>query len=162
MTNRFPYPYTVHDALSFMARAHNSKDSGVYAWTISLTPEGPPIGGVGLEPGSDIHYRTGEMGYWIGEEYWGRGYASEVCAAMTNYAFGLEKGVKGDGDRLLRMGATVHSGNPGSGRVLTKCGYTLEGVMRGVVWKYGERMDLEIYGLLREEWEDRKREQEKT
>jgi RimJ/RimL family protein N-acetyltransferase len=156
MTNRFPSPYTLADAHAFISKSLNSKESGVYAWTISLTPEGPPIGGCGLEQGVDIHCRVAEIGYWLGEAYWGRGYMREVCTALTEYVFKLERGLDGEGERLLRIGAGVYGGNVGSGRVLVRCGYRLEGVMRGCVWKWGERRDLEMYGMLREEWEEMK------
>jgi RimJ/RimL family protein N-acetyltransferase len=157
MTNRFPSPYTVADAHIWLTKALNPKESGVYAWTISLAPTGPPIGGCGLEPGSDIHCRNAEIGYWLGEEYWGNGYGSELCAALTRWAFEQPKGVSGEGESLLRIGAGVYGGNVGSGRVLRRCGYRLEGTMRGIVWKWGERRDLEVYGLLREEWEELQR-----
>ena len=137
-----------------MSRALNPKDSGTYAWVISLSPTGLPIGGCGLDPGSVDQEGTAEIGYWLGEEYWGKGYGSEMCTALTAYAFGLERGIEGDRIPLVRVGATVTGGNVASGNVLVKCGYRHEGTLRRIVWRLGERKDLEMYGLLREEWEE--------
>jgi RimJ/RimL family protein N-acetyltransferase len=78
----------------------------------------------------------------------------EVCAALTGYGFALERGLDGESESLLRIEAGIFSGNVRSGRVLSRCGFRFEGVIRGSVWKWGERRDLEMYGMLREEWEE--------
>lgn len=151
MTNRFPSPYTLADAENFCALALDTKNSGVHAWIITKSKHSEPIGGCGLYPGSDVLAQNAEVGYWIGEEYWGKGYATEACRALTDWAFRLEHGVKGN--KLQRLGAEVFEGNPGSGTVLKKCGYSHDGTKRGIIYKWGEIKDMEIWGQTRKEWE---------
>ncbi|KIW06896.1 uncharacterized protein PV09_02566 [Verruconis gallopava] len=154
MTDRFPHPYTEQDGVDFMLKALNPKKSNVYAWVVSLTPEGPPIGGCGFVPGTDVLRRNAEIGYWLGEEFWGKGYATLVCDALTNWAFEQEQGITGE--KLQRVGAQVYGGNKGSEKVLMKCGYKHEGTMRDIVYKWGEVRDLKAYGMRRLDWEQRK------
>jgi len=156
MTDRFPHPYALTDATAFISRALSPSTSNTYAWCISLTPTSPCIGGCGFEPGPDVFCANAEIGYWLGEEYWGRGIGTTVCRVMTDWAFGREEGVTGK-QRVQRLGAGVFGGNPASGAVLKRSGYTYEGCMRGIVLKWGEIRDLEIYGLKREEWEERRK-----
>jgi ribosomal-protein-alanine N-acetyltransferase len=155
MTNRFPNPYTEADAESFITKCLSSKTSNVYSWAISMGLDGPPIGSCGAEPGQDICCRNAELGYWIAEEHWGKGYATLVCRAFTDWAFGQENGMTGES--LNRLGASVLGGNPGSGAVLRKCGYVFEGAMKDMIWKWDMIRDLEIYGMTRKQWEDGKK-----
>jgi ribosomal-protein-alanine N-acetyltransferase len=154
MTNRFPSPYTEADAASFITKSLSSKTTNVYAWAISIGPNGPPIGCCGAEPGQDIFCRNAELGYWIAEEHWGKGYGSAICRAFTDWAFEQEHGLTGE--KLNRLGANVFGGNPGSGAVLRKCGYEFQGAMKDMVWKRGVVRDLEVYGMTRKEWESKK------
>ena len=83
----------------------------------------------------------GELGYWIGRPFWGRGYATEAARACLAYAFphfGLHKVV-----------ACHDPGNPASGRILVKLGMTHEGTRRGHLRKGDVYLDTVDYGLLR-------------
>lgn len=73
---------------------------------------------------------------------------------MTDWAFEREEGVSGE--RLQRLGAGVLGRNERSGAVLKKCGYKYQGNMKGIVWKWDKIRDMEIYGLTRVEWEERR------
>jgi RimJ/RimL family protein N-acetyltransferase len=90
-----------------------------------------------------------EIGYWIGVPYWNRGYASEAAAEIVRYGF-EECGM----DRIF---ACHFQRNPASGRVLQKVGMQYEGTLRRHLVKWGERIDLAFYGILREEWEAKRR-----
>jgi [ribosomal protein S5]-alanine N-acetyltransferase len=104
----------------------------------ALTPE--LAGGIGLIPQTDIHAGTAEIGYWLGEPYWGRGIMSAALAAFTGFAF--------PGFRLRRLYALVLEWNPASMRVLEKCGYVREGVLRRNALKDGAVADEIVYARL--------------
>jgi ribosomal-protein-alanine N-acetyltransferase len=135
--SRLPHPYTTGDADAWIGRA--SPQSPVTDFAIVV--DGDAVGGIGVEIGRDVFYRSAEIGYWLGEPYWGRGIASEALRAMTEYAF-----VTFD---LCRLQAGVFEWNPASMRVLEKAGYTLEARHRKNVTKDGETIDRLVYALVR-------------
>lgn len=91
--------------------------------------------------------KRAELGYWLAASAWGRGYATEACRAMIDLGF-AQLG-------LARIYAQVIAGNAASCRVLDKLGMVCEGVQRRHVRKAGDRHDLILYGLLRDEWQAR-------
>lgn len=143
-TLNIPHPYERHHAEEWIA-AHSGqfqrRESVTYA--ITLRTEGTLVGAVGLIVDPDNE--TAELGYWIGKPWWGRGYASEAARALVKWGFpALE---------LHRIHASHFPRNPASGAVLRKIGMRHEGTLREHVLKWGERLDLERYGLLRREFE---------
>lgn len=157
MRNTFPHPYTLHDARQFIAGLASatstttplSPDGILLHYAICLsqpsnTTPGPHIGTIGLKPLSDVESRTVEVGYWVGREHWGRGYATEAVAAFSRWAFETFPAV-------LRLEANVHEGNAGSEAVLLRAGFRREGVRRKAVWKNDGSLDLVLFGMLREE-----------
>jgi RimJ/RimL family protein N-acetyltransferase len=129
----FPYPYTKKDAEWWIAVG--SRQNGVVARVIEW--EGALVGGVGLTPQSGWRSHQAEIGYWLGEEYWGRGIASEALRQMTEAAFTeLAFG---------KLFAPVLAPNRASMRVLEKNGYRLEGVLEDEVEKNGRRFDIHHY-----------------
>ncbi|HEY2375574.1 MAG TPA: GNAT family protein [Gemmatimonadaceae bacterium] len=90
------------------------------------------------------HYRHGEIGYWIGKEQWGKGYATEAARALVAYAF-TELG-------LHRLQARHFLRNPASGRVLQKVGMKLEGVHRDAYIRWGQFESVALYAILEPEW----------
>lgn len=93
----------------------------------------------------DWRARVGGVGYWLGREYWGRGYGTEAVSLLVRHAFrwlGLEK-----------LWARVYEPNVASRRVLEKNGFRLAGRLRRHVYAPGIGVvDLLLYELLREEW----------
>ena len=81
--------------------------------------EGAAIGGVGFKLGTDVARLSAEMGYWLGEPYWGRGLTTRAVLATSEWAFGYYK--------LTRIFAMAFSHNVGSMRVLEKAGFEREG-----------------------------------
>ncbi|KAM0346678.1 hypothetical protein ACHAPU_005391 [Fusarium lateritium] len=140
LQNTFPHPYTVQDAENWISIA--KAQSPILDFTI-CQPDGVSIiGGVGLKAREDIHHRTMEIGYWIAEEYWHRGIATEVISAFSNWAFDNFK-------HLVRLEAKVFEGNMASCRVLEKCGFEFEGRQRAAIEKMGVIMDAFIYVKIR-------------
>jgi [ribosomal protein S5]-alanine N-acetyltransferase len=103
--------------------------------------DGAAVGGVGIELGTDVFRRSAEIGYWLGEPFWGRGIATEALRAMTAYAF--------ERFDICRLEAGVFDWNPASARVLEKNGYVLEGRARLGVIKDGRMGDRLLYALVR-------------
>ena len=97
------------------------------------------VGGIGLELGRDIERRSAEIGYWLGEAFWGKGIATDAVRAMTGY--GLEV------LDLTRVFAVPFASSSASIRVLEKCGYIREGTMRRSAIKGGVVIDQVLYDL---------------
>jgi [ribosomal protein S5]-alanine N-acetyltransferase len=138
-TLRIPHPYTEKDAREFIAATRQGNE---LRRAIILRNTGRLIGGVGLNV-EDSHSRA-ELGYWIGVPYWGQGYATEASLAMLRYGF--------ERLRLNRIFASHFAGNEASARVLKKLGMRFEGSQRDHIRKWDRFIDLELYGMLLEEW----------
>ncbi|MFW6448825.1 MAG: GNAT family N-acetyltransferase [Halobacteriota archaeon] len=106
---------------------------------------GEPMGMISLNP---IRHRTGtaELGYWLSPDEQGRGYTTEAAALLLGHGF--------DQLALHRVHAHVYGFNEPSRRLLTGLGFTHEGTLREHGFVDGERVDLEVYGLLRREWDN--------
>jgi [ribosomal protein S5]-alanine N-acetyltransferase len=137
LRDRFPYPYTAADAAAWIARATAQAPPCNFA----IAVDGAPVGGIGLELGEDVFRRSAEVGYWLGEAYWGRGIATEAVRAITEYAFATFD--------VCRLHAHVFAWNPASMRVLEKAGYTLESRARLAVTKEGQTIDRLQFALIR-------------
>jgi RimJ/RimL family protein N-acetyltransferase len=137
MRDRFPYPYTEADAHEWTARVSGQMPVTNFA----IVVDGIAVGGIGLELGTDVARRSAEIGYWLGEPFWGRGLATEALRAVTEYAFRTFD--------ICRIEAGVFGWNPASARVLEKVGYTLEGRSRLAIVKDGRMGDRLLYGLVR-------------
>jgi RimJ/RimL family protein N-acetyltransferase len=87
---------------------------------------------------------SAEVGYWLGEEFWGRGIGTEALQLLTRHLFAEEK--------LLRLFALPLSYNTGSIRVLEKAGYAREGLLRASCVKYGEPRDQLLYARINPDW----------
>ncbi|KAJ4365645.1 hypothetical protein N0V83_008265 [Neocucurbitaria cava] len=151
MSNTFPNPYTVDAAKGWINMNITAPHQNHFAICELSSPE-VVIGGIGLKPGADVNSHSGEVGFWTGEAYWGKGYTTEALEAFTRWSF--EKWEK-DGQRLRRLWGGIFSGNVASMRCFEKCGYSKEGVMVGHCEKAGEVMDLHIFGLTKRSWEPR-------
>jgi len=133
----FPHPYTVADAHAFLERAVPT------FWCIEV--QGEAAGGIGLVPGADVERFSAELGYWLGERFWGRGIVSEAVAAVTRHAF--------DGLGMHRVFALPYVRNTASARVLEKAGYTLEARLRHASFKDGDFVDQFLYARLSDDVE---------
>ncbi len=139
LRNVFPHPYTAEDAAWFLADcAHASEENDRRR---AIVVEGEAVGGIGLTRLSDVACKTMEIGYWLGEPFWGRGIMTAAVRQFCAQAFAL-----GDVERIQ---AAIFARNIASRRVLEKAGFTLEGVLRHSVYKNGELMDSCMYALLK-------------
>jgi RimJ/RimL family protein N-acetyltransferase len=124
-----PHPYAPSMAEEWLAREIVRTPPMCFA--IALRDE--LIGVIGLEREAGICNHGADIGYWLGESFWGRGIISEAVAALTEWAFSAR--------RLVRLQAGVFARNPASARVLEKAGYKLEGRLRARYFRDGEYID---------------------
>ena len=109
-----PYPYTEKDAEDFINAMLSADKDKTYDFAITLDDK--VIGSIGVFRCDNIHYRTAEMGYYIGEKYWGNGYMTSAVKQMCKYIF--------DNTDIIRIFAEPFAYNTASCRVLEKAGFT--------------------------------------
>lgn len=112
-----PQPYTIADAGRFLRRARDP-DAGLAAFAVMFRETDTFLGCVKIETGDDDSDR--QLGFWLGEPHWNRGYMTEALQAVADNAFARTP-------RLARITASVHVNNPASRRVLEKCGFQYAG-----------------------------------
>jgi [ribosomal protein S5]-alanine N-acetyltransferase len=142
MRNRFPNPYKLSDAESWIKMKEGELPCKHFA--ICRAADGVLAGGIGLIPKDDVEYRTWEVGYWLGEEFWGQGLATDALTGFVKWCFE-------EFPTLLRLEAGIFEGNAASEAVVKKSGFVFEGRRRKAVEKNGVIMDIAMYSLLREE-----------
>jgi RimJ/RimL family protein N-acetyltransferase len=133
LRDRFPFPYEPEHAQAFLAWIGQQPTPTVWAIEIS----GEAVGGIGLELRSDVERVSAEIGYWLGESWWGRGIATEALAAVTRAAFARYD--------LTRIYAVPFADHAASVRVLEKAGYVREGRMKHSAIKDGKIRDQFLY-----------------
>ena len=138
LRDSFPYPYTSKHAQEWIQLAAAEDPETNFA----IASPTEAIGGIGLRLGEDVFRRTAEIGYWLGEPFWGVGIATRAVEALTEYAFTHFD--------LMRVQANVYEWNPASARVLEKAGYTLEGYLRNSITKDGKTIGHFLYARTRE------------
>jgi ribosomal-protein-alanine N-acetyltransferase len=139
-TLRIAHPYTEQDARDFLVM---TREPGKLWLAITLRSDGRQIGGVGLRV--DKPHQNAELGYWLGVPYWRQGYATEASREMLRYGF--------DELGLHRIFASHFKHNVASGHILLKLGMRHEGCQREQICKWDRFVDLELYGLLRQDWQ---------
>lgn len=137
LRDQFPHPYTRRDAIDYI----NYVRAMDVATSFAVEHQGEAIGGIGFKLGTDVARLTSEMGYWLGEPYWGRGFTTRAVRAASEQAFEEYK--------LTRVFAMVFSHNVGSIRVLERSGFEREGTMRRSAIKGGVILDQLLYAKVR-------------
>ncbi len=142
-TLNVPHPYPDGEAQRWIATHDEQFEQASGAvFAITAQPDLALVGCISIRV--DRRHQHGEIGYWIGRAYWGRGYCTAALRLLLRYSFSeLE---------LHRVCAHYLARNPASGRVMEKVGMRREGVLRGHVLKSGKYDDVVLYGLLRSEY----------
>jgi RimJ/RimL family protein N-acetyltransferase len=143
-TLSIPHPYSVQQARDWI-RQHSEGQTGGKEMVFAIFTKNEPalVGTIGLKD-IDREHRQAEMGFWIGVEFWGRGYATEAAALVLRFAFEQIK--------LNRVCAHYMVRNPASGRVLQKVGMKREGLLRQRVRKWEVFEDVVLMAILHEDW----------
>ena len=136
LRDRFPHPYTTRHGMAFLQRVGATHPETTFA----IAVDGEAVGGIGFMLHDDIERVSAEIGYWLGEAYWGRGICTEAVRAVTGYA------IRQHG--LTRVFAVPFTHNPASCRVLEKAGFVREGHMRRSAIKDGAICDQFLYAFV--------------
>jgi ribosomal-protein-alanine N-acetyltransferase len=146
LRDRFPHPYTRADANAFLRHLISAPGavSVERPTNLAIEVDGEAGGGIGFVSGADVERFSAEIGYWLGEHYWGRGIVTEALTLVSDYAF--------HSFNLLRLFALPFAENGASARVLEKAGYVREGVLRSSSVKFGKPRDQYLYAKLNPAW----------
>ncbi|MCI0571644.1 MAG: GNAT family N-acetyltransferase [Myxococcaceae bacterium] len=142
-TLAIPHPYEKGMAERWISTHESAFERGEeLIFAIALRDSDALRGAIGIRL-APVHAH-GELGYWVGKPWWGQGLATEAARGLLDHAFGTLG--------LARVWAQHFSRNPASGRVMQKLGMRHEGHLRQHYCRFGERLDVDVYGLLAEEW----------
>ena len=136
-----PYPYTEQDGANFISDMLSADENKTFAFAITV--DNKVVGSIGVFRQGNIHRLTAELGYYIAEEYWGRGIMTEAVRQICEYVF--------DKSDIIRIYAEPFAYNIASCRVLEKAGFQYEGTLRDNAVKNGQVIDMKMYSLLRTE-----------
>jgi RimJ/RimL family protein N-acetyltransferase len=141
-TLSIPHPYELDHAVAWIEQQRKEAARGrAISFAVRLTNR-TLIGSCGLRD-IDREHLQAELGFWIGREWWGKGYAREAAAAVLRFGF--------ESLALNRIYAHHMARNPAAGRVLEACGMRREGLLRQRVRKWGVYEDVVLYAALRDE-----------
>lgn len=140
LMDNFPHPYTKQDAFDYisMVKAMPGKPM-----RFAIEVGGRAVGSIGFGSEGDVERVTAEVGYWIGEDYWGHGLMHKVLRDITTYAF--------SNFHYEKLYTIIFSTNPGSMHVSLKAGYVQEAVLKHAAIKNGQLVDFYYFARLREE-----------
>jgi RimJ/RimL family protein N-acetyltransferase len=142
-TVSIPHPYDLDHALAWIGQQRREAVRGrATNFAIRLLPEGALIGSAGLRDIDPEHLQA-ELGFWIGKEWWGQGYAREAAEAVIQFGF--------ESLGLNRICAHHMARNPAAGKVLQALGMRQEGLLRQRVRKWGVYEDVVLYAVVRDD-----------
>jgi [ribosomal protein S5]-alanine N-acetyltransferase len=138
MTNQFPHPFTAENAKAFISFA--TKDDPIHIFAIEIN--GEAAGGIGLHPQADIQCKNAELGYWLGEPFWGKGIITQAIVQVVDFGFKTYD--------INRIFARPFGTNKASQRALEKAGFKLEGSFEKSFFKNDEYLDELVYAVRKE------------
>jgi [ribosomal protein S5]-alanine N-acetyltransferase len=131
--NAFPHPYTPEAADQWLAQAQQQTPPNAFA----IEVDGQFVGGIGLVPGVDISCKTAEVGYWIGEPFWGKGITSAALRQLIDIAF--------EERDFVMLFAYIFEYNTASMKVMEKNGFERKFVAPKTLWKENQLWDAHYY-----------------
>jgi ribosomal-protein-alanine N-acetyltransferase len=137
LRERFPSPYSIEDGYHFLEQAQCTHESCV----AGIVVDDEVVGVISIQLHSDIDRCSGELGYWLGEAFWGRGIVTAAIISFTSWAMPRFS--------LTRVYANVFAENPASARVLEKAGFEYVGLLRKAAVKHGVHHDYRLYDMVR-------------
>jgi len=144
MRDRFPHPYTLTDAKEYIK---NVKENPHFEHVFVITLQNEIIGSVGGFRDEDVYAHNMEIGYWIAEAHWNKGYGTAALKWITRYLF--------ENTNVNRVYAGVFEYNIASANVMEKCGFRHVARVRKKVYKEGNYYDEFLFDMLREDFEDK-------
>lgn len=140
LNDGFPHPYSVEDAKQFIS--HSRKKDPTYLH-LAIEKDGVVIGSIGAYFKENVHRKNADIGYYLAEEYWGKGIMPKAIMCITQYIF--------DNYDIIRVYALPFAKNKGSRRVLEKAGFRCEAILKNSIIKNGVVQDDCIYAILKDE-----------
>ncbi|MDE5738001.1 MAG: GNAT family N-acetyltransferase [Oscillospiraceae bacterium] len=134
-----PYPYTEQNATEYIQAMLSADENKIFAFAITI--DNKVIGSISIFRQENIHRRTGELGYYIAEDYWGKGIMTEAVKQICEYVFNHSD--------MIRIYAEPFAYNSTSCRVLEKAGFQLEGILKNNAVKNGKIIDMKLYALVK-------------
>ena len=134
-------PYPQKDGTAYIMDVLSADEDQTFAFAV--TADSKVVGSIGVFRQENIHRQTGELGYYIAEEYWGKGIMTEAVKQICAYVF--------DKSDMIRIYAEPFAYNAASCRVLEKAGFQYEGTLRNNAVKNGKVIDMRMYSLLKAE-----------
>ena len=134
-----PYPYTKQNATEYIQAMLSADENKIFAFTITI--DNKVIGSISIFRQENIHRRTGELGYYIAENYWGKGIMTEAVKQICEYVFNHSD--------IIRIYAEPFAYNLASCRVLEKAGFQLEGILKNNAVKNEKIVDMKLYALIK-------------
>lgn len=134
-----PYPYTKKDAEEYITAMLSADKTKTFAFAITVNDKA--VGSIGVFRCDNIHFRTAEMGYYIGEPYWGKGIGTSAVKQACDHIFEYTD--------IIRIFAEPFAYNSASCRILEKAGFHLEGILRSNAIKNGKILDMKMYSLIK-------------
>lgn len=136
-----PYPYTEQDGRDYISVMLSEDENDTFAFAIAADDRA--IGSFSIFRQQNIHRQVGELGYYIAEECWGMGIATEAVKQICAHVF--------ERSDIIRIYAEPFAHNGASCRVLEKAGFQYEGTLRSNAVKNGRVVDMKMYALLKED-----------
>lgn len=137
LTDMFPNPYTRENGEKFIQTIMEIDPPRI----LCISENDQAIGAIGIHPQADIWCKNMEMGYWLAEEFWGKGIITQAVKNMVSYGFQTF-----DVERIF---ARPFGRNEGSIKVLEKVGFELEAHLKNTIFKNGKFEDELIYAIRR-------------
>lgn len=138
----FPHPYSIDDARKYIALQRKSDNK--LSRTFAIVVDGKVVGNIGAIFKEDIYRKNAEIGYFLDEEYWGKGIVTKAIKMLTAYVF--------ENFDIIRVYAEPFSRNAGSRRCLEKAGFRLEAELKCDAVKNGIIENSCIYAILKDEF----------
>ena len=135
----FPHPYLLENADHFIKFYLEQTDDYVFA----IEERGRFCGTIGLHSKQDVYRKNLELGYWLGEPFWGKGITTIAVSLISEFAFNQAN--------FKRIYAGVFEYNKASMRVLEKTGFSKEGIRKKAIFKNGSFWDEHMYGKVKPE-----------
>ena len=134
-----PFPYSENDAKTFIRELLTADASNTFVFAVTYKEK--IAGSIGVYRKDNIHFRTGELGYYIAEPYWGKGLGTSAVRQICEYIFN-----KTD---IIRIFAEPFAYNAASCSILEKNGFVYEGTLRRNAVKNGRILDMKMYALIK-------------
>ncbi len=142
VTLNIPHPYPDGAAEKFIEEIENGmRNTTRYTFALYQKTDSILVGMIGL--GLHKEHERAELGYWIGVDYWGKGFATEAAKEVIRFGF--------EDLNLNKIYASYFAFNPASGRVQEKAGMKQEGMFREHILKDGRYIDMVYTSILRSE-----------